>query len=298
MVSGKRAVGWGLLVAVAQGRRRVSDERLTGAVDGRVVLVTGASYGIGEATARRLGRAGATVLLVARTAERLEEVAGEIRAAGGNADVYVVNLADPDAVEGLVRTVLEEHGRVDVLVSNAGRSIRRSIADSYQRFHDIERTNAINYLGPAKLVLELLPSMRDRGSGHIVNVSTAGVRTPPMARWSAYLASKSAFDVWLRCVRAGGPQRRGDRVDGLHGSGAHADERADAVAEQDAGSDAGAGRGSAVYGDRRPDAQHHAAEVRPAELLGNLFRIPTDRLLEQYFRISSKRKRPTGDDES
>jgi NAD(P)-dependent dehydrogenase (short-subunit alcohol dehydrogenase family) len=298
MVSAKRAVGWGLLVAAAQGRRQVSDERLTAAVDGRVVLVTGASYGIGEATARRLARAGATVLLVARTAERLEEVAAEIRAAGGHADVYVANLADPVAVEGLVRTVLEEHGRVDVLVSNAGRSIRRSIADSYQRFHDIERTNAINYLGPAKLVLELLPSMRERGSGHIVNVSTAGVRTPPMARWSAYLASKSAFDVWLRCVAQ---EIRGDSVTvstvymGLVHTrmseptpllnkmpGLTPEQAADQLC-------------AAIV-----DRTHNITPpmVRPAELLGNLFRIPTDRLLEQYFRISSKRKRPTGDDES
>jgi NAD(P)-dependent dehydrogenase (short-subunit alcohol dehydrogenase family) len=294
----KRVAGWGVLVALAQGRRRVSDERLAGAVGGRVVLVTGASYGIGEATARRLGRAGAKVLLVARTAERLEEVAEGIRAAGGEADVYAVNLADPTAVEGLVRSVLADHGRVDVLVSNAGRSIRRSIADSYQRFHDIERTNAINYLGPSKLVLELLPSMRQRGSGHIVNVSTAGLRTPPMARWSAYLASKSAFDVWLRCVaqeirgdgvtvstvymglvhtRMSEPTPLLNKMPGLTPEQA-ADHVCTAIAEK-------------THNITPPMA-------RPAELVGNLFRVPTDRLLEQYFRISSKRKRTTGDEES
>jgi short-subunit dehydrogenase len=298
MVSGKRSVAWGLLVAAVQGRRRVNDERLTAAVDGKVVLVTGASYGIGEATARRLGQAGATVLLVARTAERLEEVAGEIRAAGGAAEAYAANLADPKAVEDLARTVLTEHGHVDVLVSNAGRSIRRSIADSYQRFHDIERTNAINYLGPSKLVLELLPSMRERGSGHIVNVSTAGVRTPPMARWSAYLASKSAFDVWLRCVAQ---EIRGDGVTvstvymGLVHTrmsqptpvlnkmpGLTPEQAADQVCTAIA------------------DRTHNITPpmVRPAELVGNLFRIPTDRLLEQYFRISSRRKRPAGDEEA
>jgi NAD(P)-dependent dehydrogenase (short-subunit alcohol dehydrogenase family) len=284
MVTGKRAIGWPLLVALTNGRTRISDERLTAAVRDQVVLVTGSSYGIGEATARRLARAGATVLLVARTADQLETVAGEIRAEGGTAFAHPANLADPAAVEELARTVLAEHGRVDVLVSNAGKSIRRSIADSYQRFHDIERTNAINYLGPAKLVLELLPSMRERGSGHIVNVSTAGVRTPPMARWSAYLASKSAFDVWLRCVaqevrgdgvttstvymglvhtRMSEPTPLLNKMPGLTPEQA-ADQVCTAVAE-------------------RPN-NITPPFVRPADALGNLMRVPTDRLFEQYFR--------------
>ena len=280
-----------MLVALTNGRARISDERLAAVVRDQVILVTGSSYGIGAATARRLGRAGATVLLVARTAEQLEVVAGEVRADGGSAFVYPANLAESAAVAELARTVLAEHGRVDVLVSNAGKSIRRSIADSYQRFHDIERTNAVNYLGPAKLVLELLPSMRDRGSGHIVNVSTAGVRTPPMARWSAYLASKSAFDVWLRCVAQ---EIRGDgvttstvymglvhtrmseptplltKLPGLTPEQA-ADQVCTAVAE-------------------RP---HNLTPpmVRPADALGNLLRVPTDRLLEHYFRRTAGRRK-------
>ena len=295
MVTGKRPIGWSLLVALTNGRAGIADDRLAAAVRDQVVLVTGASYGIGEATARRLARAGATVLLVARTADQLEVVAGEIRASGGTAFVYPANLADPAAVEELARTVLAEHGRVDVLVSNAGKSIRRSVADSYQRFHDIERTNAVNYLGPAKLVLELLPSMRERGSGHIVNVSTAGVRTPPMARWSAYLASKSAFDVWLRCVaqeirgdgvttstvymglvhtRMSEPTPLLNKMPGLTPEQA-ADQVCTAVAE-------------------RP---HNITPpmVRPADALGNLLRVPTDRLLEQYFRRTgggTKRGKP------
>ena len=295
MVTGKRPIGWSLLVALTNGRARIADDRLAAAVRDQVVLVTGASYGIGEATARRLARAGATVLLVARTADQLEVVAGEIRDSGGAAFVYPANLADPAAVEELARTVLAEHGRVDVLVSNAGKSIRRSVADSYQRFHDIERTNAVNYLGPAKLVLELLPSMRKRGSGHIVNVSTAGVRTPPMARWSAYLASKSAFDVWLRCIaqeirgdgvttstvymglvhtRMSEPTPLLNKMPGLTPEQA-ADQVCTAVAE-------------------RP---HNITPpmVRPADALGNLLRVPTDRLLEQYFRRTgggTKRGKP------
>ena len=165
-MTGKRPIGWSLLVALTNGRTRIPDDRLAAAVRGKVVLVTGSSYGIGEATARRLARAGATVLLVARTADQLEIVAEEIRADGGKAFTYPASLAEPTAIEELVAKVLAEHGQVDVLVSNAGKSIRRSVADSYQRFHDIERTNSVNYLGPAKLVLELLPSMRERRQGH------------------------------------------------------------------------------------------------------------------------------------
>ncbi|MDX6249961.1 MAG: hypothetical protein QOF10_3321 [Kribbellaceae bacterium] len=290
METGKRPIGWPLLVALTNGRTRIPDERLTAAVRGKVVLVTGSSYGIGEATARRLAHAGATVLLVARTADQLEAVAEEIRTAGGQAAAYPTNLADPAAIEQLVAKVLDDHGHVDVLVSNAGKSIRRSVADSYQRFHDIERTNAINYLGPTKLVLELLPSMRKRGSGHIVNVSTAGVRTPPMARWSAYLASKGAFDVWLRCVaqevRADGvttstvymglvhtrmsePTPLLNKLPGLTPEQA-ADQVCSAVA----------------------DKPHNITPpfVRPADALGNLFRVPTDRLFQQYFRRTDRAK--------
>jgi NAD(P)-dependent dehydrogenase (short-subunit alcohol dehydrogenase family) len=290
METGKRPIGWPLLVALTNGRARVPDDRLTAAVRDKIVLVTGSSYGIGEATARRLARAGAMVLLVARTADQLQIVAEEIRTAGGKAQAYPTNLADPAAIERLVAEVLQDHGHVDVLVSNAGKSIRRSVADSYQRFHDIERTTAINYLGPAKLVLELLPSMRERGSGHIVNVSTAGVRTPPMARWSAYLASKSAFDVWLRCVaqevrddgvttstvymglvhtRMSEPTPLLNKLPGLSPEQA-ADQVCSAVA----------------------DKPHNITPpfVRPADALGNLFRVPTDRLFQQYFRRTERAK--------
>ena len=287
-MTAKRPIGWPLLVALTNGRTRIPDDRLAAAVRGKVVLVTGSSYGIGEATAKRLARAGATVLLVARTADRLEIVAEEIRADGDKAFAYPANLAEPTAIEELVAKVLAEHGQVDVLVSNAGKSIRRSVADSYQRFHDIERTNSVNYLGPAKLVLELLPSMRERRAGHIVNVSTAGVRTPPMARWSAYLASKSAFDVWLRCVaqevRADGvttstvymglvhtrmsePTPLLNKLPGLSPEQA-ADQVCTAVA----------------------DKPHNITPpfVRPAGALGNLFRVPTDRLFEQYYRRTNR----------
>ena len=177
-----------------------SKKALRDAVDGKVVLVTGASYGIGEATARKLAAAGATVLLVARSGDRLEELKQQISKAGGRAYAYTTDVSDPESVDALAAEALERHDHIDVLVNNAGKSIRRSIELSYDRFHDFERTTWVNYLGPVKLVLALLPSMRARGQGHIVNVSTSGVRMPPAPRWSAYVASKSAFDVFIRTV--------------------------------------------------------------------------------------------------
>ena len=186
----------------------VDDRRLRSAVDGKVVLITGASSGVGEATALRLGRAGATVLLVARRAALLEEVRDEITGAGGSAFVHPCDLADAEAAARLAQEVLDQHGRVDVVVSNAGLSIRRWISQSYDRFRDVERTINVNYLGPISLLLGLLPSMRERGSGHIVNVATVGVDLPAL-RWSAYIASKSAFETWLGGVA---PEIRADGV--------------------------------------------------------------------------------------
>jgi NAD(P)-dependent dehydrogenase (short-subunit alcohol dehydrogenase family) len=180
-----------------------SATRLRAAVAGKVVLVTGASHGIGRCTAIRLARAGATVLLVARSAELLEELAEQLRADGGSAFAYAADLSDAErAVPALARRILDEHGPPDAIVNNAGKSIRRSLDRSYDRFHDFTRTADLNYLGPVRLLLALLPAMRARGSGHVVNVSTVGVLLPPTPRWSAYQASKAAFDVWLRSAAA------------------------------------------------------------------------------------------------
>ncbi len=181
---------------------RATGESLRAAVADKVVLVTGASHGIGKASARKLAAAGAVVALVARSRPELERLAAEITAAGGTAHPYASDLTDMDAVESLGRTLLAEYGHIDVVISNAGRSIRRPIVESYDRFHDFTRTIDINYLGPVRLLLTLLPDMCARRQGHIVNVSTWGVLMPPSPRWSAYGASKAAFDVWLRSVAA------------------------------------------------------------------------------------------------
>jgi len=186
---------------------RVSDpDRLRAAVSGKTVLVTGASYGLGEATARKLGAAGATVLLVARSADKLAALAAS---SGGRAVAYPADLTDLTAVAALAKKLTENHGPMDVVVSNAGKSIRRSLHLQYDRPQDFERTIGVNYLGPVRLLLGLLPAMRGRGRGHIVSISTIGVRTAPGPRWGTYLASKSAFDVWLRSVE---PELRADGV--------------------------------------------------------------------------------------
>jgi NAD(P)-dependent dehydrogenase (short-subunit alcohol dehydrogenase family) len=179
------------------------DRSLSGAIGGKVVLITGASSGIGRATAIKCGEAGAEVLLVARTPEKLEETKAEIEEAGGTAHIHQCDLSDIEDVERMANEVLEQHGRVDVLVNNAGRSIRRSVELSYERFHDFERTMQLNYFGSLRLILSLLPAMRKptkgRKGGHIINVSSIGVQTHT-PRFSAYVASKAALDAWSRCV--------------------------------------------------------------------------------------------------
>jgi NAD(P)-dependent dehydrogenase (short-subunit alcohol dehydrogenase family) len=176
-----------------------ADRSLRGAVDGRVVMVTGASSGIGRALSLRLGHAGAAVVLVARSRGKLDDVAAEVEELGGAAHVQPCDLTDSEDIARMAAEVLAEHGRVDILVNNAGRSIRRSVANSYDRLHDYERTIQLNYLGAVALILKVLPGMRERRSGQIVNVSTMGlqVNTP---RFSAYLASKAALDAFSRSI--------------------------------------------------------------------------------------------------
>jgi short-subunit dehydrogenase len=179
--------------------RRDLRAELKRAVTDSTAIVTGASSGIGEATAGMLGAAGADTVLVARSAERLEAIQKAIEGRGGRACAHSADLSNVEAVTRLVESIRQCHGDVDVLVNNAGHSIRRSIALSYDRFHDFQRTIDVNYLGPVQLVLGLLPRMRERGQGHLLNVSSLGVLLGA-PRFSAYLASKSAFESFLRCI--------------------------------------------------------------------------------------------------
>jgi NAD(P)-dependent dehydrogenase (short-subunit alcohol dehydrogenase family) len=169
------------------------------AIAGKRILITGASSGIGRATALKVAAGGGIPLLVARNVEKLEEARAEIVAAGGLAYVYAADISDMEEIDQLIERVKDDHRNVDMLVNNAGRSIRRSIALSYDRFHDFERTMQLNYFGAIKLIIGLLPQMRARGFGHIVNVSSIGVQTNP-PRFSAYVASKAALDAFTRVV--------------------------------------------------------------------------------------------------
>ena len=172
-------------------------DALAKAVEGRVVMITGASSGIGEAAARLVGGAGGTVILVARGEEELKRIAAEI---GDVAHARPCDLTDFEAIDALVAEVVGTFGGVDVLVNNAGRSIRRSAELSYDRFHDFERTMELNYFASIRLILGLLPSMKERGS-QVINVSSAGVqtRTP---RFSGYIASKAALEAFSDAVQA------------------------------------------------------------------------------------------------
>jgi short-subunit dehydrogenase len=183
-------------------------ESLHDAVKGKTIMITGASSGIGESAAMQIGAAGGKILLVARTREKLEEVAAEVQDRGGTAFVHPCDLSNTDDVERMAQEVLAQHHHVDILVNNAGKSIRRSVDRSYDRFHDYQRTMALNYFAPVKLMLDLLPVMRERGTGHIINVSTIGlqINTP---RFAAYLASKAALDAFSRSI---GPEVIGDGV--------------------------------------------------------------------------------------
>ncbi|MGB0128364.1 MAG: SDR family oxidoreductase [Rhodocyclaceae bacterium] len=175
------------------------DRTLRGQVEGKVVLVTGASSGIGKATARRLAQAGAITLTCARDEAHLAETKQEFAAEGLTLFTYAVDLTDFDRCDAFVRQLVAEHGGVDVLINNAGRSIRRAIENSFDRFHDFERTMQLNFFGALRLTMGLLPSMTAKRKGHVINISSIGVLTNA-PHFSAYVASKAALDAFARCA--------------------------------------------------------------------------------------------------
>jgi NAD(P)-dependent dehydrogenase (short-subunit alcohol dehydrogenase family) len=177
------------------------DHSLSGKVRGRTVLITGGSSGIGKAAALKIAGAGAKVLICARGEDELEATRKEIVDAGGVCHTYVADLAEQKSCDELVQKVLAEHKGVDILINNAGRSIRRAIASSYDRFHDFERTMQLNYFGSLRLIMGLLPGMAARHRGHIINISSIGVLTNA-PRFSAYVSSKAALDAFSRCAQA------------------------------------------------------------------------------------------------
>jgi NAD(P)-dependent dehydrogenase (short-subunit alcohol dehydrogenase family) len=177
------------------------DHSLAGKVRGRTLLITGGSSGIGKAVAIKVAAAGAKVLIVARGADELESTRKEIVDAGGVCHAYVADLSELKSCDELVQKVIADHKGIDILINNAGRSIRRAIASSYDRFHDFERTMQLNYFGSLRLIMGFLPGMSERHRGHIINISSIGVLTNA-PRFSAYVASKAALDAFSRCAQA------------------------------------------------------------------------------------------------
>ena len=177
------------------------DHSLSGKVKRKVVVITGGSSGIGKAVALKVAAAGAKVVICARGEEELAAAKTEIETLGGTCHTYKVDLADLASCDSFIQQVGEDHGGVDILINNAGRSIRRAIASSYDRFHDFERTMQLNYFGSLRLIMGFLPKMTERHRGHIINISSIGVLTNA-PRFSAYVSSKAALDAFSRCAQA------------------------------------------------------------------------------------------------
>ncbi len=175
------------------------DRSLKGTVAGKVVLVTGGSSGIGLAAAHKFAKAGAVKILCGRDQDKLDEACAEAKAKGYQFIAYPADIADMADADRFIQLLIANHGGVDFLINNAGRSIRRAIEGSYDRFHDFERTMQLNYFGCLRVTMGLLPGMVAKRKGHIVNISSIGVLTNA-PRFSAYVASKAALDAWTRCA--------------------------------------------------------------------------------------------------
>lgn len=176
-----------------------NEERLRERLKGKTILITGASFGIGESLAYKLANTGVHLILVARTAEKLNSIKNKIEKQGGYVSVFPADLSKPAEVAALLPIIHQLPGGVDIVVNNAGKSIRRSINDSLDRQHDFTRTMAINYFGPVQLLLSLIPVL-EKNKGHVINISSVSVLLAPAPYWAAYQASKSAFDNWFRCT--------------------------------------------------------------------------------------------------
>jgi short-subunit dehydrogenase len=176
----------------------LNEERLKKEVSGKTILITGATFGIGEELSYKLAETDAKLILVARTEAKLLEIKDKI---GGNVTIFPCDLTKPEQVENLLNELKSVPNGIDIFVNNAGKSILRSIYESLDRFHDFQRTMALNYFAPVQLLLGLLPIL-EKNQGQIINVSAVNVLLIPAPFWSAYQSSKTAFDQWFRCLSA------------------------------------------------------------------------------------------------
>ncbi len=179
--------------------KHVDLQHLHKQIKGKTILITGASFGIGECTAHLLAMPEVHLVLVARTLEKLEYLKAKLEASGAKISIFVADLYEEQNVNSLILFLTQEIQKIDIVIHNAGKSIRRSIWDSLDRYHDFTRTNSINYLSPVKIILALLPILQEH-KGHIINISALNILLPSAPYWAAYQASKSAFDQWLRCI--------------------------------------------------------------------------------------------------
>jgi len=181
--------------------RNINEKRLQKRVENKTILITGASYGIGAAMVPILAECAVTLLLVARTEERLAALKKSIDDKACNVKIYAADLRDENEISNLLELWKNENINVDIIINNAGKSIYRKLWNSLDRFHDTQRCSATNYIGPVQLILGVLNGLLQK-EAHIINVSAINVLLPPAVGWSAYQSSKVAFDQWLRCSEA------------------------------------------------------------------------------------------------
>ena len=190
---------YSLLEHVLFPKKRLNREKLFKKLENKTVLITGATFGIGEQLSLLLAQSNAKLILVGRTEEKLQILKTQIENLGGAAQIIPTNLTVENDIQNLINILLELPNGIDYFISNAGRSIRRLINESLDRFHDFERTMELNYYAPVKLMLKLIPILK-KNKAQVINVSAINVLLAPAPKWSAYQASKVAFDHWFRCV--------------------------------------------------------------------------------------------------
>lgn len=165
--------------------------------EGKWVVVTGASHGIGEALVRLLISAKANIFMIARSEEELKRLCNDAHASGCKADYCAIDLRDREKLDILCKSLQNTLPQVDYLFCNAGKSIHRSISDSTERLHDFDRTMDVNYRSMVALSLALLPQLK-KNKGHIIYTSSVSTLYPDFPGWSAYHASKCAANTWCR----------------------------------------------------------------------------------------------------